>query len=214
MVVSSFQPIPLQASGRVYLQLKMPGVPWYIYNDHFDGYTPNKQSDISALVIDLVANPSNGGILLGSANVFLVSPEEGGSGGVPRTEKAAEAAWTRFEGLRGWHRSPGAIESFIHYATQAPPSMYFRTVVLDSEYLLQVSGTTRYQLSVKINSLIGASVRDTNTEYGRNRVLDGQGVFQLVLAKTEEEPAEWSIVGAEGVEVRAVEEVAAIRPIS
>ena len=190
----------------------MHGVPWYIYNDHFDGYTPNKQSDISALVLDLTANPSNGGILLGSADVLLASPEKGGPAEAPWTEKLGEAAWTRFEGLKGWHHSPGAIETVITYAVQAPLSMYFRTVVLDAEYLLQALDTTRYELNIRINSLIGAGVRDTNTEYGRNSVPDGQGVFQLVLAKTEEEPAGWSIVGAEGVELQAVAGAAAARP--
>ncbi|KAK0627878.1 hypothetical protein B0T14DRAFT_513491 [Immersiella caudata] len=200
MAASDFQPIPFPAEGPIYLKLLMPKVPWWYYNDHVDGYFPYDDADASMLVLDLAANPSNGGILLGGVDVPLAQPETD-----ENQDQGADPAWKGLKGARGWHCRPETIQSFVQYAARAAPSLYFRTVAMDADYAIRATSPTRYELSVKVKSIVGASLIDTDNEYGRSRLSGDSGVFKLVLARDGRHQTEWSVVGAERVEFQSTE---------
>ncbi|KAK4124382.1 hypothetical protein N657DRAFT_689939 [Parathielavia appendiculata] len=265
--VSLAKPIPLRGSGPIYIQLTLPGVPWYIYNDHADGYFRDRGTTSSALVLDLAANPkSNDGILLGGTHIPLISasttttttPGENEAGeptteklqqflssqaiaqphkpapssavnslrallGLPKdrtspapadTSKPVEGAsdvqeeghgttaeWKELRGARGWHRSPGDLGGFTQNASRRPPSEYYRTVRLEqAQYAVQTTEKGSFELRVKVRSIIGAGVRDTNTAGGRDRVAADGGVFGLLLERDGGGGGGWAVVGVEGVD--------------
>jgi len=201
MATSDFQPIPLPASGSIYLKLLMPEVPSWYYNDHVDGYFPIDDANGSMLVLDLAANPSNGGILLGDVDIPFAQPETAQN----QDQGAADSAWKGLKGARGWHCMPKTIQSFVQYAARAAPSLYFRTVAVNADYAMRPISPTRYELSVKVKSIVGASLRDTDNEYGRSRLSGDQGFFKLIVARDEGEQIRWGVVDAERVELQAME---------
>jgi hypothetical protein len=189
--------LPLDASTRLYLQLTLPGVPWYIYNDHADGYYRCDKADASALAFDLALDQSTGGILLGGADITLTRTTAPGESAPENQE------WKDLEGARGWHHSLDDIDSFVAYASRVDPAEYFRTVKLQAQYAVHETEGDGYELKVKVRSIIGAGTRDLNTEYGRDQVPEDKGLFRLVLGRkngAEEEEEGWMVSAMEGVD--------------
>jgi hypothetical protein len=200
MAASDFEPILIPASGPIYLKLLLPKVPSWYYNDHVDGYFPLDDANGSMLVLDLAANPSNGGILLGGVDIPVAQSDTD-----QNQDQGADPAWKGLKGARGWHCRPKTIQSFVQYAARAAPSLYFRTVAMDANYAMRTISPTRYELSVKVKSIVGASLRDTDNEYGRSRLSGDQGAFKLIVARDEGDQAMWAVVDAERAELQAME---------
>jgi hypothetical protein len=180
----------------------LPGVPWYIYNDHADGYYRCKDATASTLVLDLAVNQSSGGIFLGGADIPLASTSTPGESATTEKQPVSlEPEWKDLNGAKGWHHSPNNIDYFMGYASRVrDPAEYFRTVKLQAQYAVQGTEGGGYELRVNVKSIIGAGVRDLKTEDGRDQVAEGKGSFGLVLERTDEEKGGWVVSAVEGLD--------------
>lgn len=207
MPASTPRPLPSSAKKRIFLQVQLPGVPWYIYHDRFDAYLAHEQKpNLSVAVFDLSINPENQHLLLGAARIPLLSLPSVGA-----TATATE--WTKLDGLRGWHHSVGPIKDFVYVVGERHPSTNYRSVRVDGQYKLEEAGAgieAGYLVTVRLRSLIGENESDGNTEEGRNTVPPGRGEFRITLKKTGDgdgDKAGWEIVGTEGIELQEGETV-------
>ena len=89
-----FHSIPLQPSTPTYFQLDLPGVPWYIFNDHMNSYVPDRAQDAleSCLVLDIsLATDKPMTVIIGGIEVTFGLENNHGEGD-------EEAGWAKFAG--------------------------------------------------------------------------------------------------------------------
>jgi len=204
-----FNPIPIPSispspSSKLFFQLDLPGIPWYIYHDRFDRYQSGADLGLSgvtgttsAVNFDLSFDPAgNRRLLLGSGGVRIHLPPAGSE---------TKLDWMTLDRLSGWHRSPGPIGDFVECAGKNHPSDNYRSVFVDGEYKVEPAVGTEgggWVIMVKVNSLIGEGEMDENTEkHGRNWVKGDYVEFQITVRRATRGFG-WDVVGVEGVEVQ------------
>ncbi|KAK0652801.1 hypothetical protein B0T16DRAFT_490593 [Cercophora newfieldiana] len=202
----SFEPRQIPEVGspdKLFLQLDLPGIPPYIFNDRSNSYCPPSSLGLppsdppspSVFTFDLTHDPSgNRRLLLGSASLLL--PPKGWSDPIP---------WTKLTGLTGWHRTSGPISGFCEYVSKWHPSRNYRGVYVEGEYSIAAGegeDEGAWVVKVRVESLVGKEAGDCNDErQGRDWIEGGKKEFEVVARKGEGGNV-WDIVGAEGVEVQ------------
>lgn len=183
---------PLPTSAKIFFQLQLPGVPWYVYHDRFDAYIVHSETNVSVVVFDLSLDPATKqNLIIGGTKIPL-----------PGTNGPINTEWTRLDRLRGWHHSPGHIKDFVCVVGQRHPSINYRSVVADVQYKIQTLPAGSHHFQVRVTSLIGEGQIDGNTEDGRNQVPQGQGVFELTIKRTHDGGDGWNLIGTQGIEVQ------------
>jgi hypothetical protein len=220
MAASSSLPLHLNDSRKLHARLEVSGLPWYIYNDHFDGYYRNTDADKSVLVFDVALNSSNSALMLGGVEILLPDDLVWDAS----QEKAENPIWINVAGIRAWHSSPDStVAQIVGYLTsETSLSDMLRTVILDAEYCWATTihnlpghndSTTRglndvgqeCEIRVNVKSLIGADRRDGTYERCRDNILNGQGCFRISLKRNTEDVAEakggWTVATVEGLDL-------------
>jgi len=192
MEVSSTPVRHLPESARIFFQLQLLGVPWYVYHDRFDQYIVHSETNLSIAVFDLsLDTATKQNLIIGGAKIPL-----------PGTNEQTNSEWTTLDGIRGWHHSSGVIGNFVHIVGQRHPSTNYRTIVADGHYKIQAIPAGSYRVQVRVTSLIGEGQIDCNTENGRNPVPQGQGTFDFTIKRADDGGDGWDLIGAQGVDVQ------------
>jgi hypothetical protein len=221
MAASSLQALYINDSRKLYALMKVSGLPWYIYNDHCDGYYRNTESGESILVFDMSLNSSKTALVLGG--IEIPSPTD--LGGQTSRDQVGNSTSIDITGIRAWHTGADVtVDQIIGYLTsEASLSDVLRTVILDVEYswantihdvsihedtparpLQDVSQEGEVRVNVK--SLIGAGNRDGTYGECRDNILNGHGSFKIRFEGRTESWGEdadhnWVAVAVEGLEV-------------
>lgn len=191
-----FQPQPLQPTPK-YLQLHLPGTPWYYFHEFLQTYMSNRAATESAIAFSLGFNPDTGKLTLGDAEINLTTTDQ----------------WTAFsgQGPMGIHRMAIPISSLM-YHLGGVNRLPGRRVFADGMYKVAAgAGANGLDVTVKVGRITGAGEADFEGDYSEDYVMGGNGCtrgersFRVLLEGIGTNERGWTVVGAEGVEFQGQE---------